>query len=348
MFARALVWAAAVSVGLGWPGARDLSRHDSFLYLSIAHHGYTLFPCTQVGGWCGNAAWFPLFPALLSPFLQLGISGQLVGSMLAAALQLATLILLWSLLGDHRTPRTLLALLSAAVFPGAVYYAAVFPLSLLALLVLAAFALAARSQRPATAAALVLCSIAYPLGVVAALAVTIPELLARRARVAALYLLAALGGLTGIAVAQRLAVGHFDAFLLVQRHYDHGGVSPVDTFRYAKEAFLTLLRDPHRLDLVPQLQLLLVAFFVCTVAIAAVAARRELTPIEVSAAAFTVCVWAAPLLLGGVSLYRSDAALLPGLLLARRIPATLLGVFAIAAAPLAFEMSRLFFQAVLE
>jgi hypothetical protein len=92
---------------------------------------------------------------------------------------------------------------------------------------------------------------------------------------------------------------------------------------------------------------LLVAGFVCGVTAAAVAARRSLTKTELSAAVFTVGVWALPLLLGGFSPYRSDAALLPGLLLARRIPAPLLAVFVVAAAPLAFEMSRLFFQSVL-
>jgi hypothetical protein len=121
----------------------------------------------------------------------------------------------------------------------------------------------------------------------------------------------------------------------------------VETFRYAKLAALTFVRDPHRLDLVPQLQLLLIAAFAAATAIAAVAARHRLTQLELSAAVFTVCAWAVPILIGGVSLYRSDAALLPGLLLARRLPAPVLAVFAVAAAPLAFELSRLFFQSVL-
>jgi len=347
VLARALVWAAAASAGFGWPGARDLGRHDSFLYLSIAHHGYTLFACDRVGGWCGNAGWFPLFALLLAPFLHAGISGLLAGSALAAALQLATLVLLWGLLGGRRTTRALLALLAAAVFPGAVYYAAVFPLSLLTLLALAALALASRGRHGAAAGLVALCAVTHPLGLGAAVAVALPEALARRPRIAAAYLGAGAAGAAAIAVAQRLAVGHFNAYLLIQRHYGHGGTSPVGTFRYAKEALLTFLRDPHRLDLVPQLQLLLVALFVCAVATASIAAWRDLTPIEVSAATFTVCVWAAPLLLGGVSLYRSDAALLPGLLLARRLPAALLAVFVVAATPLAFEMSRLFFESVL-
>ena len=63
--ARGLLWAASASTGRGWPGAADLSRHDTFLYLGIAKHGYTLFTCPRPGGWCGNAGWFPLFPLLV-------------------------------------------------------------------------------------------------------------------------------------------------------------------------------------------------------------------------------------------------------------------------------------------
>jgi len=347
VLARAVVWAAAASAGFGWPGARDLSRHDSNLYLGIARHGYTLFRCNVPGGWCGNSHWFPLFPLALAPIVHLGVSGTLAGSVLAAALQLGTLALLWSLLGGRATPRTLLALAAAAVFPGAVYYAAVFPLSLLTLLTLTAFTFAAAGRRLATAIALLLSATAYPLGVVTALAVAVPEALALRARTVALYLGAGLAGLAAIAIAQRVEVGHFDAYLLIQRFYDRYATGPIETFRYAKGSSLTFLHDPHRLDLVPQLQVILVALFVCCVTVSAIIGRRTLTQVELTAAVFTVGIWAMPLLLGGFSLYRSDAALLPGLLLARRIPAPLLAIFVAAAAPLAFEISRLFFQSVL-
>ena len=346
--ARGLLWAASASTGRGWPGAADLSRHDTFLYLGIAKHGYTLFTCPRPGGFCGNAGWFPLFPLLVAPFTHAGLSGQTVGACLAALFQLATLVLLWRrFLGGRPTPRSVAALLGAAVFPGAVYLAAVFPISLLALLTLAAIAFASHERPRLAAGALALAAVTHPLGACAALAVSLAEASVRRPRRACLYLGAGAAGLCAVALVQWIWVGHPDAYLLVQRHYGHGGTSPVETLRYAKQSALTWVHDPGRVDLVPQLEVLLVALVTAAVVATAIVLRRTLDRAGRAATAFAASAWLVPLALGGVSLYRSDAVLLVGVVVARRLPAAVLAGFAVAAAVLGFEMSRLFFQGVL-
>ncbi len=55
---------------LQWHGCTDWSvecwkRWDSFHYLTIALDGYTLVPCDEQGGWCGNTGWAPLYPWLI-------------------------------------------------------------------------------------------------------------------------------------------------------------------------------------------------------------------------------------------------------------------------------------------
>jgi hypothetical protein len=349
--ARIVVWGASASVGLGWPDARDLTRRDSNLYLSIAHHGYTLFPCDRVGGWCGNAGWLPGYPLLVALPFHLGSSGPVAGAVLSAVLQLATLVLLWRRLVARTTDLVvpLLALLAAAVFPGVVYQAAVFPMSLLATFVLAGLALENR-HRYLAAACCLFAATTHPLGVALSIALAVAAALPRATRDmrrAGMYLGSGTAGVAGVAVAQWIAVGHLNAYLLVQRHYDHSGTSPFGTFRLAKESTLTFLRDPNRLDLVPQVQLVVVAIFVVAVVIATILNRHRLVDGDLALAVFTVCAWVAPLLLGGVSLYRSDAALLPALALARRLPRVMIASFVVVATPLAFEISRLFFTGVL-
>ena len=58
--------------------------------------------------------------------------------------------------------------------------------------------------------------------------------------------------------------------------------------------------------------------------------------------------WLFPLLVGGqLSLYRSEALLLPAVWLLRRAPAVVLGVILVAAVVLAIPMARGFFQGAL-
>ena len=75
--------------------------------------------------------------------------------------------------------------------------------------------------------------------------------------------------------------------------------------------------------------------------------RSKPTPDIPAAAVFVAVAWLIPLSLGGVSLYRTDAILLPALILLRRLPMPALIVLAAAATPVAYLMDVRFFQGLL-
>lgn len=125
---RLVLAAVASSAGFDHLDPFTWQRWDSGHYLSIATGGYHVVPsCAGTEGypevgapdWCGNGAWMPLYPALLAPFVALGLEPALVGAAIAALLHLATLILLWIGFLESNVTATSLAVLSgAAFFPG--------------------------------------------------------------------------------------------------------------------------------------------------------------------------------------------------------------------------------------
>ena len=92
--ALAILGAAAATVFItcaasGFPvfDTATWARFDSGQYASIARHGYTLFHCPppSASDWCGNAGWFPAYPALAAVLSAVGIP------LLTAALALSWL-----------------------------------------------------------------------------------------------------------------------------------------------------------------------------------------------------------------------------------------------------------------
>jgi ABC-type glycerol-3-phosphate transport system permease component len=61
-----------------------------------------------------------------------------------------------------------------------------------------------------------------------------------------------------------------------------------------------------------------------------------------------LAAWLVPLMIGGLNLYRTDAALLPALVLTRRLPAAIQLLLLALAALSAFLIATLFFQSRLE
>ena len=75
IFSRALASLAAVSSGYSPWVSRSWIRWDSGHYLKIAQSGYELVSCKGIGyassnDWCGNAGWFPGYPALIRVFAR--------------------------------------------------------------------------------------------------------------------------------------------------------------------------------------------------------------------------------------------------------------------------------------
>jgi hypothetical protein len=344
--ARAVVVAASMYAGKGVPGATDLARADSFNYLSIALHGYVLHPCPPscVAGvglpWSGNSGWFPLYPLLLAPFAHLNV-GSAAGAVLAGACQFATFAVLWFGFVRGMPRMNAVAVMAlTAVFPGAIYLAGVFPLSLLTLLFLVGLWLLERNQTRAVVVTAFLAGLTYPLGclygVVACFA------LRRRLVEATCALFATIVGLGIFVIAQRMMTGHGDAYILAQRGRGHGLNDPIAALLSAKASTLSFLHQPSRLDLLPSVQTVLVAAIVIAALLGAAVARR--VRIARWTALLVVLCWAVPIVLGGVSLFRTDVALLPAVVLIGRLPWPVAGVLAMVAAPVAFWMSVLFFQ----
>src|SRR5213076_505496 len=79
-WAAALVslWIAAASVHASPFDAASWAHWDSGHYLSIAEHGYDVHRCRagetpRPATWCGNAAWFPLYPWTIAAVHALGV-----------------------------------------------------------------------------------------------------------------------------------------------------------------------------------------------------------------------------------------------------------------------------------
>jgi hypothetical protein len=110
--ANALVWHAAASAGYDFFDPGTWALWDGRQYLSQARQGLTLIPCKvppyKPGQWCGNAGWFPLYPALVRGVSWTGLSLEWSGVLVAKAACLAMLAVVWRMLG---------ARLSAAALP---------------------------------------------------------------------------------------------------------------------------------------------------------------------------------------------------------------------------------------
>src|SRR6478609_5274046 len=67
-------------------------RWDSFQYLDMSQHGYTLVRCVLPNGleaWCGNSAWFPAYPAAIWAVAATGVSHEFAGVALSWSLGFA-------------------------------------------------------------------------------------------------------------------------------------------------------------------------------------------------------------------------------------------------------------------
>ena len=185
-------------------------------------------------------------------------------------------------------------------------------------------ALAARSLvRRGLAAAVGL--LAYPIGLVAAPAGAV-WLLAHRSvprleRVRRVTLMAypSLIALWLFVFDQWLETGHWNAYLLVQRKYDH----------HLQDPFHMVVRAGHRVfDHGPlftmtkslALQTLLVSFVLFCVLIELVVRRGPFAHADALVAIWAVMAWAMPISETNVATYRGEAALLPLALLVRRLP----------------------------
>jgi cbb3-type cytochrome oxidase subunit 3 len=150
-----------------------------------------------------------------------------------------------------------------------------------------------------------------------------------------------------VVVVQKIETGAWDAYLKTQEKYGHGFHQPFDAaWARMKPAFESSLLT---IDQAPAVQTVFVTIVLMAVlaAVAWAARRRRVTRLDVLVVIWSVAFWAFPLTQAHVSLYRSQAALLPLAILVARLPVVLIYVIAGAAAWLTVPMTILFLQAKL-
>jgi hypothetical protein len=350
-----LVALAADQAGGRWNDPVSYTRWDQAHYLSIAEDGYSLISCAEVPGyppdeWCGNAGWYPGYPALIRAVSALGLPAVGAAVTIANVALFGVLVLVAWARRDHPLPDRAVAVLGASLFPGAVYYRAAFPVSLMLLGVLGAL-VALRSGRwlPAGVCG-ALAVVSYPEG--ALLAVVAAPLVVTRFRKpdtglhdlrnALLFLGCLAAALGAVLAVYQLSAGRWDAWFLVQEKYGHGLHSPVGQL---SDRIAPITGGEAGRPAEPAVQTVLVAGMMAGLGAAAWWRRKRFDRLSALALAFCAVAWLFPLSLGsGLSLYRAESLLLPGVLLFGLLPRWLGIALVVVFGVLFVPMTRLFFE----
>jgi hypothetical protein len=325
------------------------SGPDTALYLSIAKKGYVLYPCSPDDpppGHCGNAGWMPAYPWTLELLMAARASPRRAAMLVAAAFASMTLGVLWVGSLSSWKKGGALALLAAAFFPGQVYQHGAFPLAQFSLFSLLCLMAAVRDRWLLAGLAGFLASLTYSTGWLLAPVLVVWALASRvrgrpvRLPQALLAAALAFSGLVGVLLLHWWQTGAWNAFFLVQGAYGHHLTNPLATWWLAvREVFTAPWQGVQE---APHLQTLLVGVFV-----SGLAALRLRTGDRASllVALYALAFWLFPLAMGpGVSLYRSEATLLPSVLLMEGLPRPVIALALIAAVLVAWPMGVLFFR----
>jgi hypothetical protein len=372
----------------GWDlfAPSSYGRWDTGHYLHIARSGYNAawhcgrshLPANLPPGnyLCGTIGWFPGYPfAIRGLSTVTGLSLDTAGLVLAWACWYVVLVLMWRLLADARSIRTRwLCLLLAAFFPGQIYFAAIFPISMCIAAMLGCLYIALRTSRPAIAwvgfAAGFVAAYSYITAIVLAPALLIVALLVVRGRRRFQMIIPAVGaaaGLGAVLLTMQAAVGIWNAYFISAKKYNVGAHMPLDTLISRLRPLWTSQPSGARVQDYTAAQTLLTLCFVglvCLVTVTGAVRGRDVTEVsqqDVSAivsrvSAFdltfvlmAVGVWLVPYIAGGsASTYRSEAFVVVGVPLLRRLPAWLLVVPLAAAVWVAWHMAPYFFNYTLE
>jgi hypothetical protein len=349
-----VTWTVARAEGYRPLASSTWARWDSGLYLQIARDGYSIDRACPApmgyppGSWCGTAGWFPGFPYSTRGVEALGPQYETAARLVVTVAFLVALAAAWFGPLRHRPrPQALVALALIAVFPGAIYFGALFPISIAVAGMFGCLALIDRRRWWLAGCAGAVATVAYPSGVLVG-AVCVALLLDRRvgdrraravsaAKVGAPIVLAYLAVLTEF---QR-TVGHWDAWFLVQDKYEHHLTWPVAQLWHRIE-LLWLANPPMSRWNGAQSTLVLVVMVAAGHVVWR--ERARLTTAEWSCAVMVTALWVAPLCLAGdLSIHRSEALVVPVVLLVARLPARLNAFLAVAAAIVLASMAQLFF-----
>lgn len=372
LFGAGLLWLTVAKLGGNIHFAHTWGRWDSGHYVSIAREGYRTVPCTVRNlpphhppgpQLCGNLGWFPLYSWLMvvvSATFGLSIGGA--GVAVSLACWYLTLLLVWVLLKQTRPTIRVLCLLLAAVFPGQVYYHAVFPVSLFTFLTLALVYLLGRRRTVLAGLVGAGAGASYITGVLLAPAVVgaalVTGAVARRLEWRALgratvVATGVLAGFLGVMVVMYVKVGIWGAYFASTRKFGVGVHNPVPIFIAKVTPVFDRLAgtpiDPARYGVVHQgVQTLLTALIV-VLCVLATLVRRRVTRQDWLLIAITLGFWIFPHTAGlSASQYRSEALVVPVVLLARHLPAPVVALLVAGATWVAWIIAPLFFSGVLK
>jgi hypothetical protein len=344
VLATALLWVVAARTGYPPREATTWARWDSGQYVSIATRGYYTVECTSRmvppdappgPQLCGNTGWFPLYPWAMRAVSKLGLSVVQAGVLLAALFHLLSLVLVWALVREPGHPSRFLVLLLAAVFPGVVYQHAVFPVSMMTFFTIGFLYLLGTGRWIRAGVSGAAAAASYISGVLLAPVAPVVAILtvgwwpgwrtALRSGITAVIVAA---GFVGVLIVQYLAVGIWGAYFQSTRKYGVGIQNPVPNFVRTVSPFVEQLRGmpvPRR-QYIEAVQTLAVAGIVVLIVAATLAPliRGQLSSTDWAVLVTTIGLWIFPHVSGvAASQYRSEALLLPCVLLARRLPLAL-------------------------
>jgi hypothetical protein len=314
----------------GWTWA----RYDSGLYASIAEHGYTFFRCPAKeawppGSWCGTTGWMPLYPWTMELLHRCGLSIFAAGVVVSAILSYFVLLTAWTLIGPELRIGHLTALALAASFPGLVYFYAVFPISMVVLFALLAILALDRRRYLLAGLAAAAASWSYATGfvLIPVLAAAAPltdwgSSIWNRAKHTMESAGVALAGFLALLAGFWWWAGNWQAFFLDQAKYGNGIHNPVTEFLAPFIGFVSpdkhvSLNKGYQVHAAQAQEVLVLVLVVLAVGVAYTVRDR----LSIIVAIYTVCFWIVPLLQGPeLSRYRSEALLLPCVVLLRRLP----------------------------
>lgn len=341
--ATAVAFTCAWIAGYDPLAAATWSRWDSFHYVTIALDGYvdTQRNCPGSEIACAHAGWLPGYSVPLAGAIELGLPALTSAIALSWAFCLATLALLWWRFPLPAEPAARLAVLTYAAFvPGWIYMHTIFPLSMLTFLALATLVLLERGRAVAAGLTGAAAAATYPLGVllapIAGLWFLVTGAGIKKALIAG-GLTAA--GLVAALVASGLWTGDYLGYFHAQQHDLRDPVSGVIT--EVKDA---LRADRVRLEAARAVQVVLTTAVAAVVLAVLVVRRKSLARLDVLAGSFALAAWALPLTQEGLSVYRSNAALLVAAPLLRHVGSATRWAIAGTSFAVGIPMAVLFFQ----
>lgn len=337
--------------------AHTWTSWDSPIYLGIAQDGYTSYECPQAeldqGAWaCGNFGWFPLYPALIAPFLHAGLDGEAVGVAISSLFWLGLLIVVWrGLLLPAAGRATLPALALATFAPGAFYFHTVYPVSMAACLLAIALVCLRDHRWWGAGGAAALATATYPTaGVVAGVAglwlllvAPAPDLRERIRRILVVCVppVVAVALVFGYA---ELATGQWNGYFGVQARFRDGFTLPFGNWLdITKPRFEGL----GHVSIFLSLQSLLTTLLVATVLVATWRRRRDASPFDWLVALWALAFWLVPLCQDVVAYYRTDTLLVPIAVAFARLAPLYVTALAGAGAVIAAGMTLAFMQGIL-